>query len=273
MSKGNKDCVSFLKWAIPKLGKRWEGYRKVHGQVCTRINKRWEILGLYGFEAYKNHLQKYPEEWDNLDQMTHITISRFFRDKHQWLILEHKILPGLVKVAYSKSQKFRVWSAGCASGEEPYSFAILWKKAVAADHPHLQLEIIATDTDLKMLSRAKGAKYTQSSLKEIPENWKNLAFENINNIFHLKHQYQKMVMFEKQDIRKAMPDGPFDIVFCKNLVAMYFCKEVATKLFQDISDRMNKAAWLFLGNHEEFPMREVKGIYEFDRGINIYKKG
>lgn len=255
MTKGSKACVSLLQWALPKLDMRWEGYKKVRGQVCTRINKRLQELDLEDYEEYKQYLEEHHDEWKTLDGMTHITISRFFRDKKQWDVLEHDLLPDLVEQAANRP--LSVWCAGCAGGEEPYSFAILWKESV--DAPKVKLDLIATDADENMLKRAGEAVYAGSSLKEMPAEWKEKAFVQDNKAFHLKKEYREMVDFKKQDIRTEMPEGPFDIIFCKNLVAMYFEEQLAVKLFDKIAGRMRSGAFLFLGNHEEIPPWESRG--------------
>ena len=258
-------CVSFLKWALPEMDMRWEGYKKVRGQVCTRIRKRLQELEVVDYDAYKAYLEKHPEEWKRLDEMMHITISRFFRDKKQWEVLEHHILPDLVKKAVNRP--VRVWSAGCAGGEEPYSFAILWRNTVVKEHPEIQLHLIATDADETMLKRAQEAAYQGSSLKEMPAEWRETSFVQEDNLFHLKKEYRELVDFEKQDIRNDMPEGPFDIVFCKNLVAMYFDEQLAVRLFQKIAGRMRSGGFLFLGNHEEIPPGKVQEIEIYDKGI------
>ena len=74
------DCVAFLQWALPRLDLRWQGFRKVHGQVCKRLKRRIKALGLADIAAYRARLEAYPDEWATLDEMCHITISRFFRD-------------------------------------------------------------------------------------------------------------------------------------------------------------------------------------------------
>lgn len=81
-----------------------------------------------------------------------------------------------------------------------------------------------------------------------------------------------MVSFYEQDIRKEMPEAPFDLIFCKNLVGMYFSKEVANELFRKISERMRTGALLILGNHEEFPVQEIGEIKEVSKGMKIYRK-
>src|SRR5919106_6038837 len=96
-------CVAFLQWALPRMGRRWAGYRKVRRQVCRRVRRRAQELGLDGFDAYREHLERHPEEWEALDGLTNVTISRFNRDRGVFEFLARAVGPGA-----------RVWSAGCA---------------------------------------------------------------------------------------------------------------------------------------------------------------
>jgi hypothetical protein len=75
------NCVAFLQWALPRLGRRWAGYRKVRRQVCRRVSRRMGELGLGSFAEYRSHLEREPDEWPRLDALTNITISRFYRDR------------------------------------------------------------------------------------------------------------------------------------------------------------------------------------------------
>ncbi len=265
-------CDDFLSWALPKMNMRRKGFKKVRKQVCKRIRRRMKELDLENYQEYRYYLHDNPQEWGVLDQMTRITISRFFRDKKAWMELGNNLLPPITEKANAYRRNVRCWSAGCASGEEPYSFTILWREKILPAFPDASLELLATDADSHLLKRARQACYGPGSLKEVPRKWKDKAFYRDDSVYCLRDPYCKMADFYQQDIRKEMPDGEFDIVFCKNLVAMYFKKELAVNIFKKISGKMRKGAYLFLGSHEEFPLDEVKNITEFDRGINIYRK-
>jgi chemotaxis protein methyltransferase CheR len=272
MGKIQDNCYSFLGWALHNLDMRPEGFKKVHKQVCRRINKRNRDLNLNSYEDYRSYLQKNPQEWKVLDQMMRITISRFFRDGKTWQKLGDELLPEIILKANAGGYTPGCWSAGCASGEEPYSFAILWKEKILPSFPDTPLELIATDADGHLLKRAALACYERSSLKEVPPEWLDKAFCRRDSSWCLKESYRKLVKFDMQDIRKEMPQGQFDLIFCKNLAAMYFKKELAVSLFRKISERMRKGAFLVLGSHEEFPLDQVKEIKEFDRGLKIYHR-
>jgi chemotaxis protein methyltransferase CheR len=121
-------CIGFLQWALPGLHMRWAGFRKVRNQVCKRIGRRLQALQLQDVAAYQDYLQRHREEWMVLDGLCRVTISRFFRDRLVFSSLRSAILPGLVQRMRARGETaLRIWSAGCAAGEEPYSLSILWE--------------------------------------------------------------------------------------------------------------------------------------------------
>src|SRR5215210_4464780 len=93
-------CVEFLQWALPRLGRRWAGYRKVRRQVCRRAGRRAHALGLGDLAAYGEYLERRPEEWRTLDALTSVTISRFYRDRGVFAYLRSDVLPALAQRAH-----------------------------------------------------------------------------------------------------------------------------------------------------------------------------
>jgi chemotaxis protein methyltransferase CheR len=164
-------CVAFLQWALPRLGMRWAGFRKVRGQVCKRLGRRLAELGLRDLDSYRALLERDPDEWAALDALTHITISRFYRDQGVFAMLGAEVLPALAATG-----RMRVWSAGCASGEEAYTLAIMWELRLAEHFPAVRLRVLATDVDETMLARARRGCYPAGSLRELPDAWKKTAF-------------------------------------------------------------------------------------------------
>lgn len=123
----NRDCTALLQWALPHLNHRWEGYRRVRRQICKRLAARVDALGLADMPAYRKRLEEDLAEWTALRATLRVTVSRFFRDRGMCHALAQSILPALAELALKKGEEtLRVWSAGCASGEEPYSVSVLW---------------------------------------------------------------------------------------------------------------------------------------------------
>ncbi len=265
-------CHHFLQWALPRLGLRREGYKKVRRQVCKRIQKRIAELHLPGFEAYRRYIEEHPDEWNTLDVFTRITISRFFRDYISWQILGDTVLPDLAERAQEEQRALRCWSAGCASGEEPYSLALLWHHRVSTKVPRQQIEIIATEIDDHMLQRAADACYPGGCIKEVPRSMRGESFRKKEGEYCLDRKICDMVTFLQQDIRYTMPEGPFDLIFCKNLVGMYFKQEKALELFKKITGRLTEGGFLLIGNHEPFPLEDLPHMATYNRGVHMYRK-
>jgi chemotaxis protein methyltransferase CheR len=140
----------FLQWALPRMGFRWGGFRRVRRQVCRRIDARRQVLGLADIADYKAYLETHPAEFAVLDGFCRITISRFYRDRAVFDHLRDMILPMLARAAGARPA--RAWCVGCASGEEPYSLRLAWRLGSAAGGGGLH--IIATDTEPRVLERA-----------------------------------------------------------------------------------------------------------------------
>ena len=124
----DRDCVTFLQWALPRLRMRWPGFRKVRGQVCKRITRRMAALEVDGVPGYEAYLEGHPEEWEVLDALCRVTVSRFLRDRGVWSLIQGEVLDTLARAAREEDREaIRCWSAGCGSGEEPYSLSLVWR--------------------------------------------------------------------------------------------------------------------------------------------------
>ena len=174
----DSDCVDFLRWALPRLGLRWAGYARVRGQVCKRLGRRLAALGLADLAAYRRRLDAEPGEWAALDGLCRVTVSRFYRDRATFAALGRQVLPGLAEGALARGESaLCCWSAGCASGEEPYTLVILWSLEIERRYPGLAMEIVATDAGPAVLARARAGRYARGSLRELPAPWLAAAFE------------------------------------------------------------------------------------------------
>ncbi len=265
-------CTLFLQWALPRLRLRWAGFRKVRRQPCKQIKRRIRELGLEGFDTYRRYLEEHPEEWERLDTFCRITISRFYRGRGVFNCIKDTILPELARKAGEAGSPLRCWSAGCASGEEPYTLALIWRLELQEQFPGLEMEIIATDVEEHMLERAQKATYPGSSLKDLPDSWAEKAFEPLGEKYQLRPEFRKGVYFLQQDIRREMPDGPFHLVLCRNLAAMYFEESLQREVFEQIRHRMETGGYLILGKHGQLP-EGAAGWKARNLHMRIYRAG
>lgn len=246
--------VAFLRWALPRLGLSWTGFRRVRRQVWRRIGRRVQELHLGDPAAYRAYLQRHPEEWQVLESLCHVTISRFFRDRAVFERLAADVLPTLASEATVRREKVvRAWSAGCASGEEPYSVRLLWHFRVAARFPGVSLQILATDIDDAVLERATAGWYRKSSLRELPTEWIAAAFIRQRDVYGLRALHRSSVTFRRGDIRTEVPPGLFDLVLCRNLVFTYFDDVQQRHTLYRLLSCLREGGALVIGRRETLP--------------------
>ena len=250
----DRECVAFLQHALPRMGLRWRGFRRVRRQVCRRIARRMRALGLARPEDYRARLDRDPGEWLALDAMCRIPISRFYRDRGVYDCLGEQVLPRLAETAlWRGAGEIRCWSAGCASGEEPYSLAILWRMRLSGRFPALALRILATDVDEGMVARMRRGCYRAGSLKELPPDWIAAAFEPIATGFCVRPEFREGIDVALQDIRREMPEGRFDLVLCRNVAFTYFDEDAQRVCLAGIAERLSPGGCLVIGRHESLP--------------------
>jgi chemotaxis protein methyltransferase CheR len=251
------ECVDFLQWALPRLGLHWLGFRKVRRQVCRRVSRRIADLGLGGADAYRSYLERNAHEWDALAGLCRVTISRFWRDRAVFEALTDVVLPAL-------GPSVSAWSAGCASGEEPYSLVL------AATEACVEIHVVATDVDPLLLERARKACYPESSLRDLPANLRARAFEDRC----LRPEYREPVDFLRHDVRDGAPGGPFDLTLCRNLVFTYYADELQRELGRRLARSLRADGALVVGAHEAVPdaldgvapWPGARGVYRCRRG-------
>jgi chemotaxis protein methyltransferase CheR len=246
----DSECVAFLQWALPRLGLRWSGFRKVRAQVCKRIKRRMADLGLERFADYRARLDADPPEWNVLDRCCHVTISRFFRDRGVFEALRMTVLPAIAVRAGREGRPARGWSAGCACGEEPYTLKIIWDFAVRPACPGVDLSIVATDMDEEVLARARAGAYAASSLRELPSDLLAKGLAAAGADFCVRPEQREGVTFLQQDLRTQAPPGPFDLVLCRNLAFTYFAPALQQRVLAAFAERLVANGTLVLGAHE-----------------------
>jgi chemotaxis protein methyltransferase CheR len=254
----DRACVELLQWALPRLGLRWRGFANLRGQVCKRIGRRIRQLGLADGAAYRRLLESDPAEWRTFDAFCRITISRFHRDRAVYERLQSELLPPLVDRATAENRRFRAWSAGCASGEEPWTLALVLRLGLGLRED--VFEIVATDADPHLLERARQGIYSAGTLREVSGEWLARAFERTDGAWRLGDAFRPGVEFRHQDLRDCAPEGTFDVVLCRNLAFTYFDVALQELAFSTIAERLVRGGLLVIGAHEVLPPSEKEKV-------------
>jgi chemotaxis protein methyltransferase CheR len=233
---------------------RWAGFRKVRRQVCKRISRRLQDLDLPDADSYCSYLAAHPAEWSRLDSMCRITISRFYRDQQVWRDLGGRVLPELARAAQVVgTTQLTAWSVGCASGEEPFTLALLWERELAAQFPDLSFRILASDSDPHMLDRAARAIYPATTLKELPETWRQEAFNRHGRSWRLDARYRTQVTLREHDIRTDQIEGSYALILCRNLVFTYYDDDLQLELLRQMTAVLQSNGYIVVGSHERVP--------------------
>ena len=268
----DSDCVRFLQQVLPRLRMRWAGFRKVRNQVCKRIQRRINELDLPDVDAYRAYLESRKDEWPILDHCCRVTVSRFYRDKS---VLEHvrdDVLPSLAgSVIHAGGDTLCAWSAGCAMGEEAYSLVLIWDRTIGRDYPQLDVRVTGSDIDRVLLQRATRACYSSSSIKALPDAWLGTAFSQNGSEYCLDLELRRKARFIRQDIRHSTVEGPFHIVFCRNLAFTYFEHALQLEVLAHIHEVLLDDGVLVIGGHESLP-QGYEGFEPWPGSRAIFRK-
>jgi chemotaxis protein methyltransferase CheR len=237
------------------MGYSWQGFRKPRFQVLKRIRNRMHELGFCGgYEEYQRYLNEHPAEWNHLDRLCNVTISKFFRDRKLWDFLRDDLLPGQLRAGPAGA--FNIWSAGCCNGEEPYSIAIVIEQLSMERPAGRNISILASDRDPQVLERARRGRFPAGALKDCTDSERTLYFhnpENANGDFAIKEHLTRYIEFEQRDLTESLPDRVFDLVFCRNLVFTYFSKERQQQFLIRLRPHLKPLSHLVIGSNENLP--------------------
>jgi chemotaxis protein methyltransferase CheR len=222
-----------------------------------RIAVRMRACGVHSYADYQTLLDKSPVEYERLRDALTINVTRFYRNAETWNLLRRDVLPGLCESA----TELRAWSAGCSSGEESYTLAILIADQLdRAGHPDRleRITIDATDIDRASLERASAARYRAESLSDMPPELVRTYFEAEGNDRRVVARVRQRVLVGTLDLSK---DGPprrgYQLILCRNVV-IYFDRPMQERLFQTFVGALDPGGYLVLGKVETLfgPARE-----------------
>jgi chemotaxis protein methyltransferase CheR len=219
------------------------------GLVYGRLVRRLRALGLDSFKKYCDLLATAEGEPEIARMVNAITtnLTSFFREPHHFNTLAKDVLEPLAR--NPGSRRLRVWSAGCSSGEEPYSIAMTLRAAIPAARGW-DAKILATDIDTDILARAAAGRYDLPRLDSIPDRHRRCFSDNGDGTATIVPEVRSPVVFKPLNLLGPWPmQGPFDVIFCRNVV-IYFDKDTQRELFDRFADLLAPDAWLFIGHSE-----------------------
>jgi len=219
--------------------------------LYSRLSRRLRALNLDSFSNYYHLLKEEGgEELVHFINAVTTNLTAFFREPHHFSFLTQQLFPKLREEKHD-TKRVRIWSAGCASGEEPYSIAIVVKEFFPHDW---DVKILATDLDSSMIERGGRGVYEVERVSGISEErlsrWFRKGKGAQTGKVHISPELQEMVVFKQLNLMRPWPlQGPLDIIFCRNVV-IYFDKETQRVLFDRFANLLKLDGFLFVGHSE-----------------------
>ncbi len=246
----------------------WAGFRKVRKGAKKRLTRHMQAVGCNGVEAYIAAITDNADTRLVFKHCMTVSISRFFRDRDLWEILQERVLP---KLAQTSSQTINVWFAGCAAGEEVYSFKIIWEQFRNSRLQIPELQILATDLNPKNLHRAKAANYPNSSLREVPEKIRKHYFEKYSRgRYRLSSDLKKGIDWRIHDLFSEPPGCRFNLIFLRNNLLTYYHDQIKISAFKQVTKSLFATGFLIIGSHEKPPI-EGEDLRQFEESPFIYQ--
>lgn len=253
------DFNEFHKWVHRELGINLSAYKPE--QLNRRINSLMTRVGIKSLDEYTRVIKADSEQKQKFLDFITINVTEFFRNPELYLELENKIKSELLP----KNQSLKVWSAACSIGCEPYTLAIILDKIA----PLGRHNIIATDIDNTILTKAKTGEYTKNEMKAVSNADLSKYFEIKDDKYYIDSKIKNKVTFKKHDLILDRYDKDFDLIVCRNVV-IYFNNDVKQEIYKKFSESLKKGGLLFVGATESiYNYRD----YGFEKASTfIYKK-
>jgi len=242
----NARFEALLDYLKRNRGFDFTGYKRA--SLMRRVQKRMQGVGLEDYGDYVDYLEVHPEEFAHLFNTILINVTAFFRDEAAWDYLAQTIVPTIL-AEKKAGDPVRVWSAGCASGEEAYTVAIVLAEAMGPEAFRQRVKIYATDVDEEALAQARQAGYADDHLQPLSPGLRDKYFEPAGNRYVFRADLRRSIIFGRHDLVQDAPISRLDLLVCRN-VLMYFNAEAQTRILTRLHFALNDAGYLFLGKAE-----------------------
>jgi two-component system CheB/CheR fusion protein len=238
--------------------------------ILRRIGRRMAVTHNSSLRDYADYLRTQPDEVSELVKAFLIKVTGFFRDPEAFEFLNATIIPELIDRAKANGRTLRLWSAGCATGEEAYSLALLIADQLGQDFPEWNVKIFATDLAADAINFARRGLYPENVLKDLPEDFRDRYFERIDHGYRISKTLRQAIIFGQQDISRGVPFPRIDLVTCRNLL-IYLKPDLQQVMLDLFAYSLHQShGYMFLGKAET--ARPTKAMFELvNKKWKIYR--
>lgn len=235
---------ALLTYLKEQRGFDFTGYKRA--SLARRVQRRMDLTGVESFSAYRERLEMQPAEFIELFNTVLINVTGFFRDADAWEYLRTTVVPQLLE---ANDGPVRLWSAGCATGQEAYSLAMTFADVLGLDEYRRRVKVYATDVDEDALTTARTAVYTEREMQGVEEHHREAYFERLGDGFAVRKELRRTVIFGRNDLVQDAPISHVDLLACRNTL-MYFNAETQATMVRRLHFALEPHGVVFLGKAE-----------------------
>jgi two-component system CheB/CheR fusion protein len=240
------DFEALLDFIKHSRGFDFTGYKRPTLQ--RRIEKRIGFVGSDGYSGYREYLAANDDEFGELFNTILINVTGFFRDPLAWEYVRDEIIPRLAQ-ARGAGDQIRVWSTGCATGEEAYTVAMLLAEEIGDDEFRSRVKIYATDVDEEALDTGRHGRYSADLVEPVPEELRAKYLEQVNSSYVFRSDLRRAVIFGRHDLLQDPPISRVDLLLARNTL-MYFTADAQDRVLAKFHFSLKDDGYLFLGKSE-----------------------
>ncbi|HEY9603848.1 MAG TPA: CheR family methyltransferase, partial [Allocoleopsis sp.] len=240
------DFEALLQYLKRTRGIDFTGYKRPTLMRLTK--KRMQRVDVESFNEYLDFLEANPLEINHLFDALLLNVTTFFRDLPAWNWLAQEVIPRIIENK-PENELIRVWSAGCASGEEAYTIAILLAEALGEERFRRRVKIYATDLDEEAVTRGRLATYSTKDVRDVPEHLREKYFDVSRTVYTFRSDLRRCVIFGRNNLIQDAPIGHLDLLLCRNTL-MYFNAETQARVLARFHFALKDKGFLFVGKAE-----------------------
>ncbi len=262
-----KAFEALLNYLVETDGFDFRGYKRC--SLMRQVRRQMSVVAIATYSNYIDYLKQHPEEFHNLLESIPVNCTAFFRDPHVWDYIAAQIIPRIISNK-SPDQAIKVWSAGCASGEEVYSLAILLIEALGVEQFKQRVRIYGTDINQQAIDHARQSRYSLNHIEGVPPAILARYFKKVNQSYIFDQDLRRQIIFARHNVLQDPPISKLDLLVCRNTL-MYFNTEGQKRVLANFQFGLNDNSFLVLGSTEiVIPSPKTNFFNLVDQKFSIY---
>jgi len=247
-------------------GINFDYYRESY--LKRRLKVRLTLTKTHTYPKYRQFLNKNPEEFKRLIDDVTVNYTKFFRDTDVYDFLKDNLLPKLI---FSSKPWIRIWSAGCSTGEEPYTLSMLIHEISIKIPKKRRVTIYASDIDETVLAKSETGEYNQRAVQNVNEKFLKKYFDCQDKTYKIKPFVKGIIRFEKQDLMSPPLRRNLDLILCRN-VMIYFSREIQQIIYGHFYNSLRSGGYFISGKTELINGEVAKKFVDVDPQCRVYQK-